>query len=262
VDGKPRCVLQEDDDSESSTEHRAKPVAPDASPEREVARLEHERIAELERQLSETLAARSERDRHIAQLTDQLAQKSALLERAKENAGLEQRELQAKLDGLLLSRDKAEADAAKAKERTGLELRELQAQLDELTLSRDEHLRALEQAQSALQKATSHTADADERSQPAWEHAAELAEVHAELEGKESELTAVRLRLIDAENRCSKSKADADVLRAQTVAGIINTDVDRVMHRLMERVRAMEAEMLLLRGNEKSIEDMECRNEG
>lgn len=58
-------------------------VVHDAFSEEEVARLEHERFADLERQLSKTLA---ERDRHIAQLTDQLAQKSALLEQAEANA--------------------------------------------------------------------------------------------------------------------------------------------------------------------------------
>jgi chromosome segregation ATPase len=237
MNDRPRRVPEEDDDSEGSTEHHAKLVASNASFKKEVARLEHERIADLERQLSETLAAQSERDRRIAQLTDQLAQNSAVLERA-------------------------EANAAEAKKHAGLELRELQAKLDELMLSRDEHLRSLEQAQSALQKATSRAASADERSQPAWEHETELAEVRAELEGRKSELEAVRLRLTDAENRCAKSKAEADTLRAQTAAGLVNTDVDQVMHRLMERMRAMEAEVSSLRGNEKSIELMECRNEG
>jgi hypothetical protein len=238
MNDRPRRVPEEDEDSEGSTEHHAKLVAPDASFKKEVARLENERIADLERQLSETLAAQSERDRRIVQLTDQLAQKSAVLEQA-------------------------EANAAEAKKHAGLEPRELQAKLDELMLSRDEHLRTpLEQAQRALQKATSRAADADERSQPAWEHETELAQVRAELEGRKSELEAVHLRLTDAENRCAKSKAEADTLRAQTAAGLVNTDVDQVMHRLMERMRAMETEMSSLRGNQKSIESMECRNEG
>lgn len=60
----------------------------------------------------------------------------------------------------------------------------------------------------------------------------------------------------------AKGKAEADSLRTQTAAGLVNTDVDQVMHRLMGRMRAMEAEMASLRGNEKSIEAMECRNLG
>jgi chromosome segregation ATPase len=259
VDDKSISVPQEGDDSESSTEHQAKLVAPDTFSEKD------ERIAYLERQLSEMLAAQTQRDLHVAELTDQLAQKSVLLERAeanaaeaKKHAGLEQRELQVKFDGLFLSRDKAEANATEAKKHAGLELRKLQAKLDELKLSRDEHLRTLEQTQSSFQKATFHAAEANERCQR------ELAEVYAKLEARESELAAVRLRLADAEDGLAKSKAEADTLRAgtQAAAGLVNTDVDRVMGRLLERVRAVEAEMVSLRGNEKSIEDMECRNEG
>ena len=224
MDDKPRCVPHEDDDSEGSTEHPAKLVAPDTSSEKEVVRLEHERrLIELERELLAMRAAQTERDRRIAQLTDQLVHKSALLEQAE------------------------------AKVAVALEQRELQAKLDEL--SRDQ---ALEQAQSASQKTTSCTAEANKRSQR------EFAEVHAKLEAGESELAAVRLRLTDAEDGWAKSKAEADTLRAgtQTAVGLVNMDVDRVMTRLMERMRAMETEVSSLRGNEKSIESMECRNEG
>ena len=222
-----RHFPEEGDDSECSADHHGKFVAPDVSSEKESARLEHERIADLERQLSETIAAQTERDRRIAQLSEQLAQKSALLEQA-------------------------EANAAEAKKRARWELRELQT----------EHLRKLEQTQSALQKATSRAGDAEERGQPAYERETEFADVRAELEGKKSELEAVRLRLMDAEDRCAKSKEEADTLRAQIAAGLINADVDRVMHRLIERVRSVEAEMESMRGNEKSIESMVCRNEG
>jgi chromosome segregation ATPase len=302
-----------------STEHHVKLVARDAPSGKEIARLEDGRHIELERQLSETLVAR------IAQLTDELALKSALLERAAEEktrAGLEQRELKAKLDALFLSRDQAEANVAEAKKRAGLEQHELQAKLDEMLLSRDqteanaaeekeragkeqrelqakvEQLllsrdqaeanaaeakecasldqrelqakpdelllsrdQALERTQSALQKATFRTAEANERG-PRGQR--ELAEMHAKLEARESELAAVRLRLMDAEVGWAKSKAEADTLRAgtQTAAGLVNMDVDRVMRRLMERVRSVEAEIASLQGNEKSIGEMECRNEG
>ena len=261
---------------------------PEDDNDRETSQLEQERIAGLERQLSEMRAER-------AQLTDQLAQKSVQLEQAEANvaeikeragleqrklqakldellvshaqaeatatvqkarAGQEQRELQAKLDGLLLSRDPSEATAAEEKKRAGQEQRELQAKLDELLLSRDQ---ALEQAQSALKKATFSAAEAKE-------HRQELAEVHAKLEARESELATIRLRLMDAEVGWAKSKAEADTLRAsagtQAAASLINMDVDRVMRRLMERVRSLEAEMVSLQGNEKNIGEMECRNEG
>jgi hypothetical protein len=272
---KSRLVLEEDDDSEELTEHRGKLVAPDASSEKKVARLEHERIADLEQQLSKTLAAQTERDRHIVQLTDQLAQKSALLEQneanaaeAKKRAGLE---LQARLDDLLLSRDhaleQAKANAAEERERAGLELRELQAQVDDLLLSHDH---ALEQANAdaaeereraglelrelqakldesllscdhALEQAqsalqkASYVAEANQQSQR------ELSEMRAELEAKMSESAlALRLRLADMERGCAKGKAEADTYCTQTATALVNTD------ELMERMQALEAEVTSL----------------
>jgi len=216
VGDKPRRVPEEDDHSENSTEDHAKLVARDASSEEEVAQLEHESLTELVRQLSAMLAAQTERNRCIAQLTGELAQKSALLEQA-------------------------EANAAQAKKRAGLEQREMQAKLDELLLSRD-HM---------LQRA----AEASERSQQ------ELAEVRAELEARNAELAAVHSRPKDAESGWAKDKAEADTSRAKNAANVVNTDEDGVMRRLTERMRAVEAEIASLRGNEKSFEMMECTNE-
>ena len=287
----PRRV-PEGDDGKGSTEYRAMFVAPD-SYSGEVARLE------LERQLSVSLAAQTERDQRIALLTDELALKSALLEQTQANAveakkreGLESRELQENLERQLsvqlaaqTERDRriaqltdelalksalleqAEAIATEAKKHEGLKLHELQAKLDEMLLSRDQHVRAFEQAQSALQKATSRATDADERNHHAYEqigkYEMELAGVRAELEANKSELVAVRLRLTDAENGWSKSKAEADTLRVQTATGSgVDTNEDRITRRLMERMRVIEAEMASRRWNEKSIEEMECRNEG
>ena len=138
-----------------------------------------------------SLAAQIERDRRIAQLTDELALKSVLLEQG-------------------------EADAIEAKKQ-GLKLCELQAKLDVLLLSHDQHVGAFKQVQSSRQKATSRATDANERNQCACEqigkYEMELAEVRAELEAKKSQLEVVRLRLTDAEEGWTKSKAEADITR-------------------------------------------------
>jgi hypothetical protein len=134
VNDEPRRI-PEDNDGEGSTEYRAMFMAPGPY-SGEAARLE------LERQLSGSLAAQSEQDQRIAQLADKLTLKSVLLERA-------------------------EANATEAKKHEGLKLRELREKLDELLLSRNQHVRAFEEAQSALQKATSRATDADERNQHA-----------------------------------------------------------------------------------------------
>jgi hypothetical protein len=61
---------------------------------------------------------------------------------------------------------------------------------------------------AALPKGTFSAVEANERCQR------ELAEVHAKLEARESELAAVRLRLADtSENGGAKSKAEADAYR-------------------------------------------------
>ena len=151
----------------------------------------------------------------------------------------------------------AEGNAAEAAKRAGLELREhadplvqtspverreaelvdMQTKIDELVVFRDQQVGRYEK---------------------------ELANMRAKLEAKESELEAVRLRLTDAEMDLTKSKAEADELRAQNATGSANASGDehQVTRRLIERVRVIEAEMASKRWNEKSIEEMECRNEG
>ena len=187
---------------------------------------------ELERQLSMSLAAQTERDHRIVQLTDELAVKSALLEQAEANAveiarhaGPEIREdaddRQLMWTSLVKQRDVELVDVQ-------ARLGDMQAKLNELLLSREK----------------------------------ELANVRAKLEANESELEAVRLRLADAEKGWTKSKTEADTLRAQIAIGSANRDEDQVDRRVMERVRAIEAEMASGRWNEKSKEEMECRNEG
>ena len=185
--GRPASLQIARERSRGSTGRYAELMGPGASSEKEVAQLEleHGRIADLERQLSE-------RDRHIAQLTGQLAQ-----------------------------------------------------------------------ARGALQKPTTNTSradDANERSQCACEQIGEyetkLAEVRAELEEKKSELETVRLQLTDANPGWVKSSSAKE---GQNTASPVNTDEDRDMRGIVERMRTMEAEIMSLRW---SFERMECRNEG
>jgi hypothetical protein len=77
VNSEPRLV-PEDDVSEGSTEYHGKFAAPHPCSAGEVTRLG------LERQLLVLLAAQTEWDQRISQLTDELALKSALLEQAEQ----------------------------------------------------------------------------------------------------------------------------------------------------------------------------------
>jgi hypothetical protein len=213
-------------------------------------------VVELERQLSATLLAQARRDQRLEQLTDELAQKSAQLEQAGAKAADA-----AKRTGL------EHADRLLAQvEQKDTELVNMQAKLDaldELLLSRDQRLRALEQA---LQKPAPRAADADDSERSQHAHETKNRQYESELAGVRAELEAVRVRLSDAEDGWAKSKADADTLRAMMMTagpvGTTVTDEDRIAHRLMERMRAMENEMASLRMSEKSLEMMDSRNEG
>jgi hypothetical protein len=193
-------------------------AAPYSSSEGEVARLEHERFIQLERQLLISLAAQTERDQRIVQLADELALKTSLLEQA-------------------------EANAAETAQHAGLELRDhVDRPLMQTSMARQSDLLV-----EGLPLVS--------RNQQIGQYEKELANVRAKLEAKESELEAIRLRLTDAENGLTKSKAEADTLRAQIAAGLVGADEDRVVGRLMERMRAIiEAEVGSLRRNEKSRE--------
>ena len=228
VNSKPRRD-PEDDVSEGSTGYYAKFAAPHSF--EEVTRLE------LERRLSLSLAAQTGRDQCITQLTDELALKSALLERAEANAVEAARragpEVREHADDRRLMRlslvKQRDVELVDMQAR----LRDMQARLDELLLSRYQQTR---------------------------KHEKELANMRAKLEAKESELEAVRSQLMDAEKGWIKSKAEADILRAQTATGSVNRHEDQATRRLMERVQAIEAEMTSRRWNEKSVESMD-RNE-
>jgi chromosome segregation ATPase len=225
VNSKPRRV-PEDDVSECSMECRA-----NSSPEGEVTRLE------LGRELSVPLAALTERDHRIAQLTDELALKSALLEQSEANAaeaakraGLELRE---HADRLLVQTSLVEQRDAELVDMQA-RLRDVQARLDKLLPSRDQQVGQYEK---------------------------ELTNVRTKLEAKESELEAVRSRLTDAKDGWAKSKAKADKLNTVTAGSLVDLNEDRDMCEFKED---MEAGLASLHWNEndKIIEEMECRNEG
>ena len=272
MNSKPRHV-PEGNVSEDSTEYHVKLGAPHPS-EGEVARLE------LERQLSVSLAAQTERDHRIAQLTDELALKSALLEQAEANAVEAARrvgpELREHADDERFMRTSLQRD---------VDIVEMQAKLDELILSRNQQIgqyeeelanvrSKLEAKESELEAVRLRLADADRgwtlldelvvsRDRHVGQYEKELTIViRAKLEAKESESEAVRLRLPDVEKGLTRSKAEADTLRTQTATGFVNRDEGQVARGLMERVRDLEVEMASKRWNEKCIAEMECRNEG
>jgi chromosome segregation ATPase len=116
----------------------------------------------------------------------------------------------------------------------------IQSQLDELTQSRDQHVRALDQARTALQTASSRAQEVDGQHQRARERInqleADLAELRGELEARTSEAESAKVRLADVENSWAKSREEADAFRALTTGSLgelldshrdLKTDEDR-----------------------------------
>ena len=77
--------------------------------------------------------------------------------------------------------------------------------------------------------------------------------MRAEQKAKQSELEAVRSRLADAEKGWAKRKTEENTLCASS--GLTTAEV-------VERIRALEAEVTPLLRSEKSLEEIEPRNEG
>ena len=128
------------------------------------------------------------------------------------------------------------------KRRARLDLVDLKSKLESTEVKLDKLLQSFDQ----------HTRRLEE----------ELANVRAKLEAKESELEAPRLRLGLADTKKELTKSKIETLRcAQDATGSVNRDEDQVTRGLMERVRALEAQMVSKRWNEKSVEEMECSNE-
>ena len=260
VNSEPRCA-SEGDASEDSTECHAEFAVPHSSSFEEVTMLE------LERQLSVLLAAQTERDHRITQLTDELALRSAQLEQAEvkaadatKHAGLELRRQtgpeprpQAAGQDPQVLRKYAEQELRKY---AGLELRRHADRLLRRTSFAEQRDTEFVDMQAKLDKlVVSH-------GQEVGQYESELTGMRAKLEAKVSELEAVRLRLADAERSLAQSRAEADTLRTQTAVGSVDRDEGQVTRRLMERMRAIETEVASKRWNEKMIEEMECTNEG
>ena len=260
--------------------YRAKLAALEAASEGGVARLERERTAELERQLTVALSERAERERRAAELGDALAMQGALLAQAEARAqeasqhseALEQAHVRTLRDHTEMQERHEDVEAAlrahadrllaqsSALEQKEADLAHAHAQLDELSVSRDQHVRALEQARTALLVATARAEAVDEENQRTRQAAIalenELAELRGELEARTAEVETARVRLAEVENSWAKSREEADAFRALTTTGLgelldthrdLRGDEDRLTRGHAEKVQAVEAEAAALR---------------
>ncbi|KAJ7042429.1 hypothetical protein C8F04DRAFT_945639 [Mycena alexandri] len=260
--------------------YRAKLAAFENANESEVVRIERERVSDLERRTYELMNERWEQDRKVAELSDAVALHSTLCEQAEARAADasaradmvdESHERTLQRHNSLQDRHSAvEAQLREHADRllsqtSALEQKEademsLRAQVDELIQSRDQHLRALEQARSALQASSSRAEEVDLQYDRAREQISTLevdvVELRGELESRTAEVETIRARLTDVENSWAKSREEADAFRALTTGGLgelldshrdLKADEDRMARGHAEKTQAMETEAASLR---------------
>jgi len=266
--------------------YRAKLTAYEASSHSDVARAERERVAELERHLATLVSEQTTMRRKVDELSDSLSLQTTLLEQAETRAA----DANKRADALEESRDRnlralsdlqashitmevAVRDHAdrllgqtSLLEQKDAEHKQVKSQVQELALLRDQHIRALDQARTALQAQTSRSEEIDTAHQRARGQVSqlevELAELRGELEARTSEVESLRIRLAEVENSWAKSREEADAFRALTTGSLgelldshrdLRADEDRHARVHAEKVEAMEMETVSLRKMIKEI---------
>ncbi|KAL1951460.1 hypothetical protein VTO73DRAFT_609 [Trametes versicolor] len=260
--------------------YRAKLAALESSSDSDVARVERERAADLERQLSAALSGQSERDRKIKELTDSLSLQTTLLEQAEARADDSSkradtlahsherdsddhtilRERNAVLETLLREQSEKLLEQTSIAEQREADYIKAQSQLDDLLHSQDQHVRALQQTRDALDAASTRTDEVDAQYARAREQIAQLeadiAELRGELEARTTEVENTRVRLADVENSWAKSREEADAFRAVTTGSLgklldshheLRSDEDRLTRGHQEKLNALQAEIASLR---------------
>ncbi|CAL1695133.1 unnamed protein product [Somion occarium] len=260
--------------------YRAKLAALEAGSSSEASRLDRDRIADLERQLSTATESRADQERKVQELSESLALQTTLLEQAEARADDASKRAdmmteahdrnQQQQASLLEQQDAMEATIRDQTDRlltqvSSIEQIEadnmkLQAQLEELALSREQHVRALEQARSALQVASNRAEEVDTKYQRAQEQIGQLegdlSELRGELEARNGEIDSARARILDLENSWAKSREEADAFRALTTGSLgelldthrdLKSDEDRASRGHAEKIGAMESEITSLR---------------
>lgn len=260
--------------------YRAKVAALESGNPSDLSKVERERASELERHLTGVTSEHSSLQRQLAQHAESIALEKQLRLAAEDreaeavrratvaegdhartteelhglhekHSGSEStvRELAEKLVsvGSLVSQHEVDRDTARSS-------------LGEMQTSRDLHLRALEQAQSALGVAGTRSEEAEALYQREHERATQLEldinELRQELDTRSREADAATARLADVENAWARSREEADSLRRFTTGGLteildfhkdIQSNQDHSTRGHEEKTRAMDQESTSLR---------------
>lgn len=260
--------------------YRAKLTAWEANAPTDVARVERERVADLERHLATLLSEQNVLRRKVVEATDSLALQTTLLEQAEARAvdankradtleesherhtraHAELQDRQVLLEAALREHADRLASQTSLLEQKEAECSQAKNHVQELTQFQDQHIRALEQARAAVQTAMSRSDEVDSNHQRSRERIAQLetdlVEVKGDLEARTLEVESLRARLAEVENSWAKSREEADAFRALTTGSLgelldshrdLKTDEDRHARGYAEKTEAMETEAASLR---------------
>ncbi|KAG1757769.1 hypothetical protein EDB19DRAFT_1891465 [Suillus lakei] len=256
--------------------YRAKLAAHEASTPGEVSQIERERITELERHLTTLLAEQTAQKKTTDELSDSLALQTTLLEQAEARSS----DASNRADALEETHDRVVREHSEIRDRyveveaalrdhadrllgqTSLleqkdaETSQVKRQVEELSQLRDQHVRALDQARTALQAVSSRSEEDQRARDQIVQLETDVADLRGELETRTSEMEQARIRLAEVENAWAKSREEADAFRALTTGSLgelldshrdLKADEDRLTRGHTEKVEAMEVEAASLR---------------
>ena len=254
---------------------RAKAATLESNSPIDLARIEKERINELEKQLGQLHAEHSTAQRELdrvngdhstsRELHSAAVQREAeTLKRAEEAeeahrvAVQEMEELQDTAQSAENAlRDHAErlVSVSSIVQQREAERDHFQAQLADAETARDGHLAVIEQIQQGLTVAGARTAEMEtmhgKASSRIRELEGELAKTHAELEARRRDAETAANRLTELEAVYAKSRQEADSLRSATTSGLaqlldshknMRADDARATRGHQEQIRALEEE--------------------
>ncbi|KAK8858500.1 hypothetical protein IAR55_002727 [Kwoniella newhampshirensis] len=260
--------------------YRAKIATLESNSHVDLARLEKERINELERQLGMLAADHASVQRELEAAQDVASNAKALHSAATEReaetfkraeeAEEAHKEIVGEMEQLESRASSAEQSLREHTERlitlsSTVQQREaerdhLQSQLDEAIAARDENIGLIEQAQAAIASAGLRTSEIEAMHGKASARIAqleeELAETRADLEARSRDADSAVGRMREIENAYSKSREEADSLRAVTTSRLgelldshkeMRADESRSTRGHQEQLRALEEEAQSLR---------------
>lgn len=254
---------------------RAKVATLESNSPIDLARIEKERINELERQLGALHAEHSNAQRELDRIngdssssrdlhTAAVQREAETLKRA-EDAEEAHRQAVEELEELQVRVKMAETSMREHSERlvslsSAAQQREaerdrLQTQLDEASTQRDGHLALIEQVQAAVAAAGARSVELESHHEKAAgrieELERELAETKLDLETKTRDAETARERIAEVENAYAKSREEADSLRNVTTSHLgelleshksLRADDTRAVRGHQDQVRALEEE--------------------